>query len=113
MQGANECVVNLVEKNGITQEVKNAFAFMMGDKWVETVEFGTKDDFESELAIGIDSLTQKVMGVSGQNFVDTMSFEMGQWIKDTTLLWVKNKGAGEKTNEDEVNKLKEQNMWEL
>jgi hypothetical protein len=100
-------MINLVEKNGITQEVKNAFAFMMGDDWVETVEIGSKDEFESELAKGIDSLTMKVMGISGQNFVDTMSFEMGQWIKDTTLLWVKNKGAGEKTNEDEVNRQKE------
>jgi hypothetical protein len=31
---------------------------------------------------------------------------MGQWIKDTSLLWIKNRGAGHTTTEWEVKQLK-------
>jgi len=31
-----------------------------------------------------------------------MPTEMHTWIKDTTILWVKNQGAGRPTTEDEV-----------
>jgi len=42
------------------------------------------------------------MGISGQDFVASMSQEMAQWIKDTSILWVKNKGAGQKTSEKAI-----------
>jgi len=47
------------------------------------------------------------MGISGEQFVASMSFEMGNWVKDTTILWIKNKGAGNTTTEAEVIKREE------
>lgn len=52
------------------------------------------------------------MGISGQDFVASMSQEMAQWIKDTSILWVKNKGAGQKTSEKAIAQEKSQNNWE-
>ncbi len=49
------------------------------------------------------------MGISGEQFVSTMSYEMGNWIKDTSILWIKNKGAGNTTTEAEVIKIQEKN----
>ena len=49
------------------------------------------------------------MGISGEQFVASMSYEMGEWIKDTSILWIKNKGAGNMTTEAEVIKLQEKN----
>jgi len=37
---------------------------------------------------------------------------MGQWIKDTTLLWIKNKGAGSTTTEAEINNLRQEDRHE-
>lgn len=51
-------------------------------------------------------MTLKVMGIPGEAFVKSMSYEMGEWIKDTTLLWIKNKGAGHTTTEWEIKQLK-------
>ena len=45
------------------------------------------------------------MGIEGKDFVQTMSFEMSNWIKDTSLLWIKNKGAGQTTTEQELNSI--------
>ena len=36
-----------------------------------------------------------------------MSFELGEWIKDSTLLWIKNKGAGQTTTEAELKRIEE------
>jgi len=47
-------------------------------------------------------MTAKIMGITGQQFVESMSYEMGNWIKDTSLLWIKNKGAGQTTTEGEI-----------
>lgn len=68
--------------------------------------------YGTELAIAIDPLTNKVMGVSGEDFVKSMSYELGTWIKDTTLLWIKNKGAGMTTAEAEVNNLRQEDRHE-
>jgi len=46
------------------------------------------------------------MGIPGPVFVETMSYEMGEWIKDTSLLWIKNRGAGQTTTEAEINNIK-------
>jgi hypothetical protein len=94
LQGANECAAELVASNDITQEVRDLSAFLVSEPWIEIVELGTKDQFESELATAIDPLVQKVLSISGDMFVQSMSYEMAQWIKDTSLLWIKNKGAG-------------------
>ena len=85
----------------------------MGDDWIKTVETGTEDQFKKELAKGIDPLTKKVMGVGGDQFVSQMSYEMGQWIKDSSILWIKNKGAGSKTTTDAIQKQKDQSRWEV
>ncbi len=57
--------------------MKELQTFFMSEKWVDTVEQGTNDQFESELAVAIDPLTRKIMNISGDNFVHTMSHEMG------------------------------------
>lgn len=36
-----------------------------------------------------------------------MSFELSEWIKDSTLLWVKNRGAGSTTTEAELRRIEE------
>ena len=96
------CAASLVAQNDILDEVKDFSSWMTSEDWIDIVEFGTEDQFENELAKGIDALTTKVMGMSGMQFANSMSYEMGQWIKDTSLLWIKNKGAGSTTTEAQI-----------
>jgi hypothetical protein len=41
-----------------------------------------------------------------------MSYEMNNWIKDTSLLWIKNKGGGVTTTEAEVETLRAEDRHE-
>jgi hypothetical protein len=79
----------------------------MTDQWVNIIEDGSKEQYETELAAAIDPLVNKVMGITGEAFVQSMSYEMALWIKDTSLLWIKNKGAGQSTTEAEINSLRQ------
>jgi hypothetical protein len=83
--------------------------YVFSDEWLEIVEGGVKSEFDVELAASIDAMTTKIMGISGDTFVSSMSYEMGEWIKDTSILWIKNKGAGNTTTEAEILKLRELN----
>jgi len=108
IQGASECVSNLVNENGIGEEVKHMFDRFMSDQWITVIENGSKDEYESELAIAINPIADKIVGITGEQFVDSMSFELRQWIKDTSLLWIKNKGGGQTTTEAEVNTMRQE-----
>ena len=105
IHGANECAAKLVAENNIKDEVKELLNYALSEEWVNIVEYGTKLEFSTELAIALDSLTLKVMGITGDEFVSTMSYEMTKWIKDTTLLWIKNKGSGQTTTEHEIKEI--------
>jgi len=110
VQDGNLCVANIVEKYDIEDEVKALLDTAFSQKWIETVELSNGDVFKSELANAINALTTKIIGISGKDFVDNMSYELSEWIKDTTLLWIKNKGAGQTTTEAEVKKIEEMNQ---
>ena len=47
-------------------------------------------------------MSEKLLGVNGDDLAVTMPIEMIEWIKDTTVLWIKNKGAGHTTTEAAV-----------
>ena len=94
VQEANICVVDVIHKYDLKEEMKEFMDYVFSDEWVEIVETGTKDEFKAELAIAIDPLMSRVLGITGEDFTRTMSYELGEWIKDTSLLWIKNKGAG-------------------
>jgi hypothetical protein len=96
------CFSEVVSKNDLGNELKAMMDYVLSEEWVEIVEGGNKQEFEVEFAASIDPLTTKLMDLSGEQFVASMSFEMGNWVKDTTILWIKNKGAGNTTTEAEV-----------
>ena len=81
--------------------------YVLSDEWLEVVDSGSNEDFRTELGAAIDPLTRKVMNLDGERFAQTMSYELAQWIKDTSILWIKNKGAGNTTTENELLKMQE------
>ena len=101
------CAAKIIDSFEIQKEVKGLMDYMFSDKWIEIVENGvsSSEDFKVHLAYAIDPLTTKVLGISGDEFTASMSYEMGEWIKDTSILWIKNKGAGNTTTEYEVLEL--------
>lgn len=66
------------------------------------MEHGTKQEFIDSFGDAISPVTEKLMKVYGPDVVGAMPAEMIWWIKDSTTLWFKNKGAGNPTTEDEV-----------
>ena len=101
LQALNMCAAKIIDDFDLRSEVKEVMNYMFSEEWIQIVENGasSSDDFKVHLAYAIDPLTTKVLGVSGDDFATSMSYEMGQWIKDTSILWIKNKGAGNTTTE--------------
>ena len=52
--------------------------------------------------MALEPLTLKVIGIGGEEFVNTMSYEMLEWIKDTSLLWLTKHGGGQTTTEYQI-----------
>ena len=92
--------------------MKEFMEFVQSDEWIKIAEMGSKEQFKQELAKAVDPLTNKVLGISGEDFTRGMSYEMGQWIKDSTVLWIKYKGSGSTTTEFEIEQLRSKKALE-
>ena len=97
-----ECWVGMVQSNGIEDEAGNVMNYLTSDEWIRTAEYGTKQEFVDELGEAVAPLTEKFMGQYGPDVIGAMSSELHQWIRDTTVLWVKNKGAGNSITENDI-----------
>lgn len=95
-------MIDVIRKNNIIDETKTFMDFLTSEQWVETAEDGTRQEVIDALGPGIDGLTGKLINQYGADIAVGMPLEMIQWIRDSTLLWVKNKGAGNTTTEAAV-----------
>jgi len=92
-----------VGKYDIQDETKDFFTFLSSDEWLTTAEFDNESDFNKKLGAAVDPLSQKVMNAKGEQLVEQMPVQMTDWIRDSSLLWIKNKGAGSPTTEEAQN----------
>merc|ERR1712113_950273 len=97
-----ECWIKVIKGNDIEEEAGGLMSYLTSDEWINTVEHGTKQEFVDNLGDAVDPLTHKVMGAYGPDVIEVMPSEMHQWIKDTTILWIKNKGAGNSVTENDI-----------
>lgn len=100
--GLNDCIVNVLNENDIVDETKALMDFATSDQWIQTAEMGTRQELMDGLGEGIDAMSVKMLGVSGTDLTVTMPIEMIDWIRETSILWFKNKGAGHTTTEAHV-----------
>jgi hypothetical protein len=91
-----------MNENGIARDAGDLMNFLWSDEWIKIVENGTKQEFVDALGDAIDPLTSTMLGAYGPDVVGGMPTEMHQWIKDTTILWIKNKGAGNAITENDI-----------
>lgn len=75
---------------------------MSTDEFFDICERGTKQEFIDAFGEKIDPITEKIMGTYGLDFVTVMPVQMIWWIQDSTILFFKNKGAGNPTTEQEI-----------
>ena len=99
---ASKCVFDEIEANGVSKESADLMNFMMSDQWIDIAEYGTKQEFTDYLGDAVDPLTSKLMDAYGPDIIGSMPTEMHQWIRDSTILWIKNQGAGSSTTELEI-----------
>jgi len=97
-----DCWVSILNSNGVSTDAGNLMNYLYSDEWIKVVENGTKQEFVDGLGDAIDPLTNKMMQAYGPDVVGAMPTEMHQWIKDTTILWIKNKGAGNAITENDI-----------
>ena len=97
-----ECWITIIKENNVASEAGNLMDYLYSEEWIRTVEHGTKREFIDALGAMIDPLAYELMGAYGPDVVGAMPTEMHQWIKDTTILWIKNKGAGNAITEGDI-----------
>lgn len=102
------CFMQTIQENDVEKETGELLSYVSSDEWIRVVEEGTKQEFIDEFGDAIDPLTEKLLNQYGPDVVQQMPTEMHRWIKDSTILWIKNQGAGRPTTEDEV--LSEQEL---
>lgn len=107
LQDTNECVSDVIQKYDLQAEIKGIMDYTMGEDWLKIVQYGSKQELQDGFGDAIDPLTQKTMNLYGPDVANAMPIEMIEWLKDTTILWVKNKGAGNPTTLDEISKDKD------
>ena len=73
--------------------------FLNSEEWLDIVENKGKQDFINMLGNAIDPLTKKILdGAYGTDIAFSMPTDMHSWIKDSTVLWIKNSGGGSLAN---------------
>lgn len=97
-----QCAVNIIDKYDVSDETKTLFQYIYSDEWIEIAEFGSRASIVENLGQAVDPMAKKIMHADGERVIGSMPVEMIEWIKDTTILWIKNKGAGNSTTEAEV-----------
>jgi hypothetical protein len=98
----NDAIVEVIKEFQLVEEIGGLFEFLTSDKWLEVIERGTNQQVIDAFGDGIDPLSNKLLGVYGPDMAINMPIEMIQWIKDTSILFIKYKGAGQATTEDAV-----------
>ena len=76
--------------------------YTSSNEWIETAQFANRDILVKKLGKAANPLTTKLMKADGTRVVETMPYEMIEWIRDSTVLWIKNKGSGSPTTEAEI-----------
>jgi hypothetical protein len=66
IQDFNGCAANIIERYNLQEEVKEFLEYVFSEDWIKIVEFGTKEEFKNELAIAINPLITKAMGITGR-----------------------------------------------
>jgi len=102
MDKISTCFFETIKENNVEKETSNLMTYVTSQEWIRVVEEGTKQEFIDEFGDAIDPITEKLLGAYGPDVVQQMPTEMHRWVKDTTILWIKNQGAGNPTTEDEV-----------
>jgi hypothetical protein len=95
-------VATIFKDYDIIEDMQDLLEYMSTEKFLDICERGTKQEFIDAFGNKIDPISQKLMNAYGPDFVSVMPAQMIWWIKDGTLLWLKNKGAGNPTTEEEV-----------
>ena len=90
MNKVSKCIFDEIEANGVSQESGDLMNYMTSDAWIDVAEYGTKQEFTDTLGDAIDPLTSKLMDAYGPDIIGSMPSEMHQWIRDSTILWIKN-----------------------
>jgi hypothetical protein len=84
------CFMDTVKENGVERQMGELMTYVGSDEWINVVESGTKQEFIDEFGDAIDPITEKLLGAYGPDVVQQMPTEMHTWIKDSTILWIKN-----------------------
>jgi len=99
MADINECAMNIVYKYDLSDEIKAFFESTGTADFIEVMESGTTDEIRAYLAEMLEGLAIKIFGVGGEQVVALLSDDMIEWIKHTSILWLKNMGASDLTYE--------------
>jgi len=77
----------LINTYGVSQEVSDMKAAMLDFAYIEDMESGDTDEKEDLIADVITNVTTKALGISGEDFVDTMSDAAVEYFSSSSLYW--------------------------
>ena len=77
----------MMTEYGVIDEVAQMKADMLNETWIEDMEAGDTDDKEQLIAEVIDAPVSKALGISGEEFVGTMSDASVEFFSTASIFW--------------------------
>ena len=93
----NEATLNIIYKYNIQDETKVVLEDITSPQYMNVIETGTHDEIKEHLAKVIDPLTDKILNAKGSEITATFPHDMVEWIKMTSIVWIKNGGQDDLT----------------
>ena len=64
---------------------------------MDVIEAGDHEEIKDHIADIIDPLTKKILGANGNEVTATFPHDMIEWIRMTSIVWIKNGGQDDLT----------------
>jgi hypothetical protein len=77
----------MMTEYGVADEIAQMKADMLNETWIDDMEAGDTDAREELIADVIDAPVNKALGISGEEFVDTMSDAAVDFFSTASIYW--------------------------
>ena len=88
LQDMDECLLNILYKYDIYDEVKYIFDEIQEPDYIEMLETGTHEEIIEYIGLIVDPLVIKIFDTSGEQVAQLLNAEIISWLKDTSILWI-------------------------
>merc|ERR1711939_124093 len=105
----HQCISDMLKKYELNEDAGDLWEYLKSPEWRKIVNQGDADVFNQNFGNKVEPILKKLYSpeINGPKYMENIPWEMREWIKDSSRLWIENKGAGNTTSEYMIHKENE------